>query len=235
MDSQRVPLRTRLGQRFFAWLARRMSQLEGWARRTELRKGTRVDVHGLAVVMHEADPVHSRACLDKVTAALDVVAEYDPRSLEAMRSHFSAILVWSWMVAANGSYLHSERLCMLWCDYVEDEDTEPARIAMTLIHELTHAKHARRARRGRPMDRAQAEWLCIGAELAFIRKVPETEHLRRAAAARLERRADFYSPAATAERKLEHLEDTGGRRWAAFLRFLQRRRQRRQTAAGQGR
>ncbi|HYR07351.1 MAG TPA: hypothetical protein VEQ60_06275 [Longimicrobium sp.] len=226
MESERPGLRVRLMHRWGAWLGRRMKQWEAWVRSTELRKGTRENIHGLEVVIHRTDAACTRARLDKVRAALDVVARHDPRSLEAMRTHFSAILVWRWMVGANGSYLHSERLCTLYCDYVGDADTEPARIAMTLIHELTHAKHDSRAPRRQPMSREHAEWLCIGAELAFIKKVPGTEHLRQAAERRLERRPQFYSRAADLERQIEQLEAAGGHRWTAFFRSLQRRRAR---------
>lgn len=223
MDSGRPPLLERCRQGFFAWLNRRIRQVEAWARRTELRKGTRVELHGVAFVLERGDAAAYRVCREKVQAALELVARHDPRSLEAMRGHFSGILVWNGVHAANGSYLHPERLCMLNSRYVRAEGTEPARIAMTLIHELTHAKHFSR---GRPLAGVHAEWLCIGAELAFIRKVPGTEHLRRGAARRLERRPDFYSREAETQRGIADLEARGARWSVAFLRFLQRRRAR---------
>lgn len=163
MVSERPRLRVRVVHRWSAWLGRRVKQWEARTRRTELREGTREDVHGLAVVIHRTDAASARARLDKVRAALDVIARHDPPSLEAMRTHFSAILVWDWMVAANGSYLHSERLCTLYCDYVANENTEPARIAMTLIHELAHARHSSRTRR-QPMSwgHAAVHWRGAG-------------------------------------------------------------------------
>lgn len=215
-------LRARWTQGIVAWMQRRTARVQAWLRESELREGTRAEVHGVTVVIERGEAAESGLLLEKVQAALDLVARHDPRSLEAMRGHFSGILVWYGLNAANGSYLHSERLCMLYTRYVKAERTEPARIAMTLIHELTHAKHFSR---GRPMVGVNAEWLCIGAELAFIRKVPGTDHLRDAAAGRLERRPEFYSREAKMEREIEDMEARGARWSAAFLRFLRRRRQ----------
>lgn len=228
MPDPRPPLHARWMKGIGAWMHRRLDQLETWLRRSELRKGTRANAHGISVVIYRTNADQTRISMEKVHAALELIARHDPRSLEGMRSHFDTILVWYGLDAANAGYLHSERLCMLSFRYVEKESTEPARLAMTLVHELTHARHFSR---GRPLRGAHAEWLCIGAELAFIKKVPGTEHLRVAAARRLERRPDFYSAAADTERQLADLE-AGGARWsAALLRYLQRR----QARAGRGR
>lgn len=195
-------------------------------RRVVMRRSARHDLHGLTVVMHRAGRDHMDACVAKVRVALDLLDEYDPEKLEEMRARFDYVLIWPYLAASNGAYLHSERACELNCEYVEKESTAPARVAMTLVHEVTHARQFARHNPKRPMSRPQAEWLCIGAEIAFAGKVPGTEHLIAAARRRMERRPEFYSRRADAERALAELRKGGvAPRW--LLRLMKRMYERR--------
>ncbi|MEW5927309.1 MAG: hypothetical protein AB1941_07490 [Gemmatimonadota bacterium] len=166
-----------------------------------------------------------QACLDKVRAALDVIAEHDPDRLRELRERFDVVLIWYGPAPAAGSYLHSRRLCELNCEYVEKAETEPARVAMTLVHELAHARLMSTADPRRPMSLPQAEWLCIGAEVAFAKKLPGAEHLVSAAQRRLDRRPEFYSPEAHAQRTLEALRALSPPGW--LMRLAERMYERR--------
>lgn len=205
-----------LADRLRHWLNVRITRHLENARRRELARGPREQMHGITVVTYRARAEHARSVLDRVRAALELVARHDPGSLDAMRERFAHVQVVATLGTANAEYRHGERLCVLSGEYVERESTQPARLAMTLVHELTHARHLGRARRV-PLSTAQAEWLCIGAELAFIKKVPGTGHLRRAANERLARRADFYERPAQAERLLQYVRSTNVPRWVRWL------------------
>jgi hypothetical protein len=183
--------------------------------------------------MHRAGPGHVQACLEKVRAALDVIAEHDPDRLTELRERFDQVLIWYGPAPANGSYLHSQRLCELNCEYVEKAEIEPARVAMTLVHELTHARLMGTADPTRPMSVPQAEWLCIGSEVAFAKRLPGAEHLVSAAQRRMERRPQFYSPEAHAERTLENLRALSPPGWLMRLaeRMYERRFGRRSGSA----
>jgi hypothetical protein len=148
-----------------------------WFRYVVLRRGLRSEHRGVPLVMHRAGPDHVRACLEKVRAALDLIAEHDADRLTELRERFKSVLIWYGPAPANGSYLHSQRLCELNCEYVEKAEIEPTRVAMTLVHELTHARLMETADPKRPMSIPQAEWLCIGSEVAFAKKLPDAEHL----------------------------------------------------------
>lgn len=187
--------------------------------RHDLAHGPREQIQGITVVTFTADAERTRATMDRVRAALDLIARYDAKSLAALRAHFDHIQVSSLIGPANAQYLHAQRLCTLSAEYLDRESTEPARLAMTLVHELTHARHCSREKAVK-LSLAQTEWLCIGAELAFIRKVPGTGHLERAARRRLERRPDFYGRRARVERELEYFREQKLPRW--FLWILER-------------
>lgn len=201
------------------WLVRHADRELERMQRHELAHGPREQMHGITVVMFTADAERTRAMMDRVRAALDLVARYDMKSLTSMRAHFDHIQISSSVPVANAQYLHTQRLCTLSAEYLERESTEPARLAMTLVHELTHARHFSREKAVK-LSLPQAEWLCIGAELAFIRKVPGTGHLERAARRRLERPPDFYGRRAQAERELEYIYEQKLPRW--FMWILER-------------
>lgn len=202
-------------KRLRRWIVRRIDASLERARRHDLAHGPREVMHGVTVVAF-ADGERSRALLDRVRAALDLVARHDPKSLAGIADHFDHIQVLSTLGVANAQYLHAERLCLLSAEYLERPGTEPARLAMSLVHELTHARHFSRAKPA-AMSLAQAEWLCIGAELAFVRKVPGTAHLQQAARKRLERRADFYARPAEMEREAEFIHAQKLPRWFVWL------------------
>jgi hypothetical protein len=202
----------RLRRWIFRWMTRRIES----SRRRDLARGPREQMHGLTVVAYRCSAERARAILDWVRAALDLIARHDPGSLSAMRDHFAHVQVVDILGPLNAQYWHEERLCRLSGEYVQRDDTVPGRLAMTLVHELTHARHRNRARPGR-LSVAQEEWLCIGAELAFIKKVPGSERLQRAARQRLERRPEFYARPAQAERVLEYVRSSGMPRWCRWI------------------
>ena len=205
-----------MSQRLRHWIVRRIDAALEKSRRQELARGPREVMHGVPVVVFRDEAPRERALLDRVRAALDLVARHDAKSLAAIVDHFDHIQVLSTLGVPNAQYLHAERLCVLSAEYLERDTTEAARLAMTLVHELTHARQLSRDRPVK-MSVAQAEWLCIGAELAFVRKVPGTEHLQRAARKRLERRPDFYARPADKEREAEYIRAQNFPRWWMWM------------------
>lgn len=198
------------------WIIRRIDGFLETSRRQELARGPREVMHGVPVVVFRDKAERVRARMDRVRAALDLVARHDATSLAALVDHFGHIQVLSTLGAPNAQYLHAERLCLLSAEYLERDTTEPARLAMTLIHELAHARQLGRDKPA-AMPPAQAEWLSIGAELAFARKVPGTEPLQRAARKRLERRPDFYARPAEKEREAEFIHAQRLPRWFVWM------------------
>ncbi len=193
-------------------------------RQREFENGTRASIHGVIVVVHRADAAHTEACLAKVRAALDLLAEHTPDRVSQIRERLSSVFVWYGLLAAIGTYRHSTRMCELDCDYVESDSTTPAEVALTLVHEATHARLFSRDS-NRRMTTAQAEWLCISAEVAVARRLPDSERLVTDAKRRLERPPETYSQSAAAARKLADLERRVPYQWMkAIVRHFARRR-----------
>ena len=203
--------------RLHAFLYRALSRVVASAFEDALRSGRRQTVHGIPVIVaRESADVQ----LERVTAALGLIAEHGPRRLSGMQSQFASILVWYGVAPASGSYHPAQRVCALSSEFVEEPDTTPVRIAMTLVHE---AEHARIRQRGEKVSvsKYQEEWLCAGAAVAFARKVPGAKDIADRYSRRLEQISEIYSPAAAVKRSEDGLRDFGIPDWGIrLLRWL---------------
>lgn len=200
--------------RLRAFLDRALSRLVTGA----LQDGPRRTIHGIpvGVVRIEEHEASEEVLFERVTAALDLIAEHDPRRLGGMQSQLASILVWGGFAEAAGAYFPAQRVCMLSTEFVGRPDTPPVRIAMTLVHEAEHARIRQRGGK-RTVSRYQEEWLCAGAAVAFARKVPGAEELADEYGRRLEQILEIYSPAATVERGRRGLRDLGIPEWGIRL------------------
>ena len=136
-------------------------------------------VHGvrvkLAPVLHEE--VGTRA-LQKVSAALNLIAEYDPRRMRRIARD----MPWIWIQSsayAPASFRDHARLCTLDREWVAAQENSPALIAAVLVHEATHARLFRRNIPYPEGARARVEALCDAQSAAFARRLPDGEGLAR--------------------------------------------------------
>ena len=200
-------------------------------RRQELAAGTARSFHGLAVIMHRAELGHTEACLRKVREALDLLSEHAPEHLAGMRDRFAGIFVWNGLVAAVGRFSPTERLCELDCAFVERDTTSTSEVALTLVHEATHAR-LRAGAAAQRLDVAEEEALCISAELDVARCLPGAAVLVQDANRRLARPATFYAPSAQYARGWAELESTAPNAlMAALVRYFARRSARRHACS----
>jgi hypothetical protein len=99
----------------------------------------------------------------KVTSALEIIAQYQPKRLDRIRRDLRFIVIFNQQA---GSYWHDLRACVLPHDIIA-MNTE--RVAVSIVHEATHARlHAR----GIPYDlplRARVEGVCINEEVSLLR------------------------------------------------------------------
>lgn len=113
--------------------------------------------------------------LDKISGAISLIAEVDPRRYKRITADLD-VIVCIRAVYALGQYNRRLRACILDLDYVA-RTTSPAQIAIVIVHE---ALHARLHRAGVPFSEHRAERFeqaCIRAELDFAKKIRGGEQL----------------------------------------------------------
>src|SRR6266542_5713544 len=123
------------------------------------------------------DQIKARA-FEKVAAALDLIAEYEPRRLRRIARDIQG--VWVRRAAyAPAYYIEALRLCVIDRKFVTPEDTAPAMIAVALVHEATHARLFRNKIPYTEAIRPRIEAVCDEQSAAFARRLPDGESLAR--------------------------------------------------------
>lgn len=108
-----------------------------------------------------------------VSAALDLIASVDPVRFTRLRRDLRRIFVTG--CSADAQYWAELDMCLLRGDVLLRKDITPAQIALTLVHEGTHARLAKAGFAYSPTSRNRHEVLCIKAEFAFASRLPEPE------------------------------------------------------------
>src|SRR5713101_80933 len=109
----------------------------------------------------------------KLTTALSLLAQYAPVRLAALRRDLPRILIGPSHDLAQCIYGAS--MCHLSFEYVTDPQTTPTRLAMTLVHEGTHARLLRAGLPYKERFRRRVERLCVLSEIIFARRLPDAE------------------------------------------------------------
>ena len=195
------------------WFIRAVSRL--WFR-LMWRLSPRRTLHRIAVAV-SSDAEERAACFDRVEEALDLIARYDPATLDDMRGRFDGILVFGTERFRVAYWHQAAGLCVLTASYVLSTSLHPESVAMTLVHENMHARLDRAGVVYREDRRAAIEVLCAMAELAFARRIAWDESL----VTRTERRIDEWSTSGNnpwsdrtmEDEKLQYLRELGTPGW----------------------
>jgi len=166
----------------------------------------------------------------QLAAAIQLLSRHAPIRLAALQRDLPRILVGPTHHLAECIYASS--MCLLQFEYVADPKTSPLKLAMTLVHEGTHA---RLLRAGFPYEerlRRRVERLCVLSEIIFARRVPDSDADVSSAVGRLDRSDQYWSNASFDKFTFDALRQMGflGRvsyypvRLLVWLRNLMRKR-----------
>ena len=111
-------------------------------------------------------------CLNKVTAALDLIQSVAPTQLARMRRLFGGILVFPVDSDALAVWRQDLDACLLKTSWMLSEDTTPEAVASCIIHELMHARLDAAGFLYNGSTRARVERICALAERNFVRRLP---------------------------------------------------------------
>ena len=129
-------------------------------------------VHGLPVrVLNTRPDIRTADALERLTAALDLVARYAPARYRRLRRDLSGFVVQRF--ACRGAFFPESRECLVELTFTVNPRHGLPEIAASIVHEATHARVAAMCR-GRSADRlAREERLCRRSELELGLALPD--------------------------------------------------------------
>jgi hypothetical protein len=176
--------------------------------------------------------------LSRVESALRLIKDRDPLHYSRVLRHLDRILV-RLIPDAGAHYERQLNACILDRRFVLSETTTVEKVALTIVHETTHARLERWGVIYDEKVRPRIETICIRRELSFASKLPGGEALREDLAASLRwcmSDHDFYSDVRFRERhlqgSLEMLLDLGAPAW--FVRIVSKLADRRMAQRAGG-
>ena len=140
--------------------------------------------------------------------ALELMERYDPRRLARIRDDVRMI---GGMVGPNSKYDPDGRNILLTQSLVLKGTA--AEVAMTIVHEATHARIVDRGIHYFPANRARIEAACVRQEAAFARRLPGGDAFAERVIANLEHA--WWTPCRIHESNLEVLESLELPAWAS--------------------
>lgn len=133
---------------------------------------THVVVHGLPVRVENTRPdIRTEQVIERLTAALDLVARYAPRRYRRLRQDIAGFVVERF--ACRGAFFPDRRECLVELTFTVNPAHGLPEIAASIVHEATHARVARRCGVLPLTMRPREERLCRMAELELGLALPD--------------------------------------------------------------
>jgi hypothetical protein len=137
-----------------------------------MRSTEQYEVHGLPVrVLNTRPDIQTDQVVQRLTAALDLIATYAPRCYRRLRTDLAGFVVERF--ACRGAFFPMSRECLVELTFTVNPRHGLPEIAASIVHEATHARVARWCGTLPPENRAREERLCRRAELAFGLALPD--------------------------------------------------------------
>jgi hypothetical protein len=169
-------------------------------------------VHGLPVrVLNTRPDIGTTEVIQRLTAALDLIARYAPARYRRLRQDFSGFVVQRF--ACRGAFFPDTRACLVELTFTVNPRHGLPEIAASIVHEATHARVAAMCRT-RQTERHREERLCRRAELELGLAMPDGDVVVRRARESLELADREVAPEvdwAEAARRVTQVDGEAGR------------------------
>jgi len=130
-------------------------------------------VHGLPVRVSNTRPeIRTAEVVERLTAALDLIARHAPARYRRLRKDVSGFVVERF--ACRGAFFPQTRECLAELTFTVNPKHGLPEIAASIVHEATHARVAAMCRT-QPAERHREERLCRRAELELGLALPDGE------------------------------------------------------------
>ena len=156
------------------------------------------------------------AIFSNIYQALNLISEFDPRRFRQIRRDVKKI----WVSAAPGycaNWMDELQMCILDRDYFCRDNVSASEMALTIVHESTHAclcKHKIKYTEG---IRDRVEQICIKSEIAFAKRLPGGQKLVEMAESKLMIPKSFWTNTQFQQRDLDALAELREKTWAARI------------------
>jgi hypothetical protein len=185
--------------------------------------GKKFSIGGVNLVVTGQDHDRAEALRGKVNGALQLISGYAPKCCRRVQKFIPNILV-ARSHAYNAVYISDLRLCEFSSDFALSEGTCIEQIAMALVHEATHGYLCSRGISYTGDKRVRVESICIRAEVAFARRLPQADELIAAAKRCLEYRAEYWTNTSFLQREIDAFTKAGMPKF--LIRIYERRARR---------
>ena len=171
------------------------------------RFGRRLDVPDFDVRALLPDASEKESLQSKISAALSLLSSYAPLRYRALERDLPRI----WVSATQhlAQCLYDVGICLVRFDYVIAANTTAEKLAMTFVHEGTHARLLRAGFKYREAIRGRVERLCVLSEIVLARRLPASETLVADAERQLVWPDEFWSDEQFRARDMARLEQLG--------------------------
>ena len=129
-------------------------------------------LHGVPVrILNTRPDIQTPHVVERLTAALDLIARYAPRRYRRLGRDISGFLVQRF--ACRGAFFPDSRECLVELTFTVNPRHGLPEIAASIVHEATHARVARMCRTRAADQPPREERLCRRTELEFGLAVPD--------------------------------------------------------------
>lgn len=151
-------------------------------------------VHDMPVrIVNTRPDIQTADVIQRLSAALDLIATYAPRRYRRLREDFAGFVVQRF--ACRGAFFPESRECLVELTFTVNPQHTLPEIAASIVHEATHARVARMCRTRPPEHHAREERLCRRAELELGLAMPDASVVVQRAQASLALRDREVAPA----------------------------------------
>jgi hypothetical protein len=156
------------------------------------------------------------AVASKIDRALNLISEFDPRRYHQIKRDVKRI----WIAPAPGSsgeWMNELQTCILDADYFRRTDISASEMAITIVHEATHARLFKFKIGYAEEIRARVERICIKSEIAFAKRLPDGLKLVEIAESKLQISENYWTNAQFQQRNLDELAELRKKTWIARI------------------
>jgi hypothetical protein len=133
----------------------------------------------------------------KLAGAMQLLSQYAPVRLTALQRDLPRLFIVPLHNIAECHY--GATMCLVQFEYVAAVQTSPLQLAMTLVHEGTHARLLRAGFSYEEPMRRRVESLCVLSEILLARRIPDADADIAGAERRLQRSDEYWTDAAALE------------------------------------
>jgi hypothetical protein len=156
------------------------------------------------------------AVSSKIDQALNLISEFDPRRYLQIRRDVKKI----WVSAAPGycaNWMDDFQMCILDSDYFCRDNVSASEMALTIVHESTHARLCKLKIEYTEDIRDRVERVCVKSEIAFAKRLPDGQKFVEIAESRLQIPESYWTNAQFEQRELDTLAELRKKTWLARI------------------